>query len=274
MKKHIQIAIAAALTLGAASAAQAQTILHNWQFNETVGTAITGTVNTGTQAASGGAWNGANGNIATTPGVQTNGSGALVFTNAAANSNVWLSTTDLNYDLAGGNPGIYQVEARISAWNLDSLAADATGLYIGFVSSNNGTAVAADFNITRTAGGNTQLGARIGGTTVTVGQTFTGLTGSDLLIRLIIDATTATKTVTLQYNLAGDGWNTAIAAMNFGDQSRDLMDFRVRQSGNLTGGNITLDYLTITQVPEPSSAAALAGLGALGLVCLRRRRRA
>jgi hypothetical protein len=261
------------ITLAAAAVpAGAVTVLHNWTFNEALGTSITATANSGTQAASG-LWDGANGNIATTPGVQTNGNGQLVFSNAAGNSNVWLSSTNLAYGAqTGGTPGIYRVETLITSWDLTSLASDSSGLFIGFVSGNNNTTVTVDLNLTRNASGNTVLGARIGGTTLTTAQTFTGLTGSSLLLRLEVDATTTNKTVSLLYNLNDSGWVTGITSATFADQARNMVDFRVRQSGDLTGGNISLDYLTISLVPEPSSAAVLVGLASLGALLRRRTR--
>lgn len=52
----------------------------------------------------------------------------------------------------------------------------------------------------------------------------------------------------------------------------NAFDFAISQLDANEHRPLAFDNITFTAIPEPSSVAALAGLGALGLVSLRRRR--
>jgi len=236
----------------------AQTIVQDWQFNDAAATSLTGLSNS---AVGGG--NSFDANLA---GVETNSSGLLTIDNDGSIANSWLDTTDLSY-----TSGQYLIEANIASWNLNTNNGN-SGLYIGFMDGNNNTTVTADFNITSN-GTNMILASRIGDTTRS-GDTNFALSGSDLTIRVLVDLDAgATGEATTSYDLGSTGTFTTIVS---GESlnTRDLVDFRFRQSADWSGASdsVSMDYLTITAVPEPSAFAALAGLLALGFVTVRRRR--
>lgn len=251
MKYCIKILIfLTSLGLGSLSA---QTILHNWQFNDTVGTGLTGVANTGTDAASGGAFG------ADITGVQTDGAGNLAVNNSAS-SNSWLTTTDLAY-----TSGAYYLDARISNWNLTGNN-PTSGLFVGFMQGNDSTSVSADFNIT-SDGSNMRLQSRIGDTTYSGLTTFSN-SGTDLLIRLVLDLDAGNAS--LQYDLGSTGTYTTAVTESL--NGRTINDFRFRSSADWSGADtLSLDYMTITQVPEPSTYAAIIGVACLAFVVVRRR---
>lgn len=65
------------------------------------------------------------------------------------------------------------------------------------------------------------------------------------------------------------------AGFFFGDSmlsDRSIIYFKVN-AGIPNGGALQIDNFTVSAIPEPSTYAALAGLGALGLACWRRRQK-
>jgi len=234
----------------------AQTVVQDWQFNDANGT----TLNNAANSVGGG-----NSFDTDLSGVETDGSGLLTVNNAGSTANSWLDTANLGY-----TTGQYLIEANIASWNLNT-DNGASGLYVGFMDGNNNTTVTADFNIISN-GTNMILASRIGDTTRS-GSTNFALSGSDLTIRVLVDLDAGTSgEVTTSYDLGSTGTFTDIVtgeSLN----GRSLVDFRFRQSANWSGASdsLSMDYLTITQIPEPSSIFLLAS--GLTLCLLHRRRR-
>ena len=122
-------------------------------------------------------------------------------------------------------------------------------------------------------------------------QTGSGTGPRDFVLQYSVDGSSFTTFAS--YSITNDSWNassapgasvksfslSAITALN-GDAS---IFFRLTQSGTTSvnggtvaaGGTGRVDTFTVTgtAVPEPSSFAAFAGIGALGFCALRRRRR-
>lgn len=253
--KSTILALTAALSV---SSAHPQVVYH-WNFNDGNATGLSSLSVTGTGT----------GNFSTSiTGVTTDGTGQLAINNAAGNNNAWLSITDLGFNSVGS---VYRVETKINDWNFTGNTTDA-GVFIGFMSGDNSIAVASDFNITASAT-NMLLRSRIGGTIFTNGASF-DLSGSDLWVRMDVAYNAAdNKTTTLAYSTNGTNWTTAITNQVFADQNRNMIDFRFRSSADMSGANeVTLDYLTVSIIPE-SGTLALLGLSGLALVLGLRRRR-
>lgn len=193
MNHHRLLPLAATLAL-AASPAIGQTI-HDWQFNETSGTNIGGSGGVGPRF------------VTAITGIQTNGSGALTINNnGTSNPNTFLgsgSATNIAY-----TSGIYDLDIKIAAWsfsvsNSASLGTASAGLYIGFMHDAN-AAVTADVNIT-TNGSQMFLQTRTyNGSALVQNSDAThsvfSATGSDLLIRLRIDADAKTSSLMFSTN--------------------------------------------------------------------------
>lgn len=86
------------------------------------------------------------------------------------------------------------------------------------------------------------------------------------------DINTPSTTITDTHGLTQGTWGTG---ETLGESSIGLVTQSFISSGKANDTLVTLNSLTVTSpIPEPSAAAALLGLGALGLAALRRRRRA
>jgi hypothetical protein len=107
---------------------------------------------------------------------------------------------------------------------------------------------------------------------------------TDVTLRLSYDGTThlltpsysldgATYINFSSYDLAGAYGGTTIPP-NYNGFGLQLYGGAANGAGPVTSGTITFDNLSVSSIPEPSTYAALAGLAALGLVVLRRRRAA
>ncbi|AOS44034.1 hypothetical protein Verru16b_01095 [Lacunisphaera limnophila] len=104
---------------------------------------------------------------------------------------------------------------------------------------------------------------------------------SDVLLRMTFDATT--KNLLLDYSFnAGATFTTGATfdldgaeagpAVPYGGGMAIELAVTSRATGSaITAGQITFDNFAVTAIPEPSTYAAFAGLGALGLVLWRRR---
>lgn len=80
---------------------------------------------------------------------------------------------------------------------------------------------------------------------------------------------TPSTTVSGTHGLSEGAWG---AGETIGESGIGLVASSFISSGKANDTLVTLDSLTVTAIPEPSSAAGLAGLAALGLAALRRRR--
>lgn len=258
MKTTSKALFLAIFTALAVSTAYSQVVYH-WDFNDAANTQLSSLSVTGT-----GSGNFAN-NIT---GVITDGTGQLTVNDSSTNSNSWLSVTNLNFNTPGN---VYRVETKINDW---SFAGDTGngGVYIGFMNGDGSTSVGSDFNITA-SGTNMLLRSRIGGTSYTNGASF-ALSGSDLWVRMDVAYNGASnKSTSLSYSTDGANWTTPISNVAFAEQSRNMIDFRFRSSSDMSGADeVSLDYLTISIIPEPGTLV-LFGLSALALILGHRFRR-
>lgn len=249
------LAICSALIAGNVNA---QTILHNWQFNDAGGTSLSSTTNSGADVGTHGSF------ISDLTGVTTDGSALTVDNNGAVDTQAWLSPIDLAY-----TTGVYHLDTRISSWNLTTSNGN-SGLFIGFVEGtpDASATVTADFNLTSN-GSNMRLQSRIGDTTYS-GLTNFATTGTDLLVRVSLDLDANTATLLYDHGSTGSFTTVVTESLN----TRTVNGFRFRQSANWSGAapdTVSIDYLTITQVPEPSTYALILGGIVLGFVAYRRR---
>lgn len=113
------------------------------------------------------------------------------------------------------------------------------------------------------------------GTAAGVGATSPTLVGqasvaNDTFYRITMDLNFADGSIVFTFN------DTPYTATNLFFRSTAATSMVTSmQVNNVSFANgLTIDNLTYTVIPEPSAAAALVGLGALGLAALRRRRRA
>lgn len=253
-------ALIATLTTSVASA----TVLFQWDFNDNASTALTAT----SQSVS------PNTSFATTiTGVTTDGSGNLNVNNAAGSNNSFLGSsgvaTALNF-----TTGTYALDVKISSWQFTtnlagSLGGTGAGLYIGFLDDNAST-VTTDLNITSN-GSNMLVQSRAQTVNSNTSASNFALSGSNLLIRLLVDADANTSSLLYSTN-NGVSFTSITSAVSYG--AREANYFRFRSSANWSGATdgLLIDSITITSIPEPSSAAMLAGGLVLGMVAMRRRR--
>jgi len=259
-------AFAATLFLGA-SAASAQ-LLQSWQFNETAGTALNATLNSGP---------GSSVFASAIAGATTNGSGSLVISgNYAASVRSFAAIPSIS-------SGIVQLDVNVSGWSFVGVNA-ATGPLLEFglsaASTGNNAAIRTAhiyYDVDSTVGAS--LAGVAGGsgsssTPIAQDQVFAppgGLTRiTPITFRLIANFDTLSYTVSHSdsaFAVLSSGNIATGKAANF-VSVRALDDFSIGG----TGGNFAIDSITLTAIPEPSSFASIAGLGVLGLVLSRRRR--
>jgi hypothetical protein len=236
--------------------------LLDWQFNDANGTGLTTLAQSGTFGS---------GFATAVAGMTTNGAGGLLIKNNGTTApQSWLDGT-INL-----TSGLYQMDALISSYDLTNLTGGSattagSGLYIGFINSDNGIDVTADFNLTANAT-NVFLQGRTApsGTLAQQGSVTLAKTGTALAVRLLVDFDT--NNAELLYSAGNTGTYTSVFIASMG--TRDGVDFRLRQSANITGGsdNIVLDSITVTAIPEPGTLALVGLSGVAILMGLRRRR--
>jgi hypothetical protein len=160
--------------------------------------------------------------------------------NGSANANDWLGYFAANTTIStqsGG--GVYERNSP------------ATGAFY----SGTGATLASGAAATPVAG------ARLTNDTYSMSLSFTRATATSLSISSSMIRTT--------------GGNNYVSVNNYTDSS--VNSFNFNRLGFLAGSGLDADQvvlsnLSLTAIPEPSSFAALAGLGAIGLVASRRRR--
>lgn len=113
-------------------------------------------------------------------------------------------------------------------------------------------------------------------------QNFFAVTGSSAILRMNYDGTS--KILGTEYSV--DGGNTFLAGSSFSLTGAQVgisapynngfgLEFYASASAGLAinAGQLTFDNFAVSAIPEPSTYAALAGLGALGLAFWHRRRK-
>jgi hypothetical protein len=203
------------------------------------------------------------------------------------------SNTFTGYDFAAGSlttaiaAGSFDFSLRIDSLSVAGLGgATVQGLRVMFFS--NATSTNAGFGINADYNANTDtftVWARIGttqsstGITVAPGSLITGsvIFDSSAVADLIVSNTNALSVTStsgiLDHNFTTNDTTAAnIEGNRIVFRSPNANSFNVTP-GNTNGAFIVDDlYAGTSAVPEPSSFAALAGLGALGFAALRRRR--
>jgi hypothetical protein len=244
-----------------ASLASAQTILQQWNFNDANGTGLSSATN----SISGGATFATN-----ITGVTTNGNGSLVIA-----SNTTGAGARSFADIPDLTTGIYQIDVLIAGWNFTGSPTSGPLLEIGFSGStaNANSSRVAHLYFESTAMQTILAGVAAGtGSSSTPGaqDKFFGLVQTTPInFRLTVDFDARTYTIGTSadnYSVVSGGTIATTPASHI--QIRALDNFAIGGTGFLA-----IDSITLAPIPEPSAAAGLAGLGALGLVLFRRRRR-
>jgi hypothetical protein len=103
---------------------------------------------------------------------------------------------------------------------------------------------------------------------------------TDVLLRMSFDASTKNLALDYSFNngatfVAGttfdlDGAQAGLTAPRFDGIGLDLLG-QTNGAGVINAGQMTFDNFSVSAIPEPSTYAAFAGLGALGLAVWRRR---
>jgi hypothetical protein len=263
------------LPLGALAAlcslASAQLVLHQWTFDETVGTAINATANTGSGATAGAPTWGALVNSVAGTDWATTGTGALRL--AANNPDNVDTLVQSVVTMPGLSTGIIRFEWDLS-WDLDSRPGNVQETFL--INRNQGGSNRFRWTVgqlTGTGNPGMYLAADVGVANTTLNGNM-GASGNVVLrtdFSFVAGAVTAVSTA---YSLNGaafvDGPGTANATLV---GTGNLNDLRIHSKGRFDSDNyLDFNSVTVTAVPEPATMALLAGLCVLGLVVARRRR--
>lgn len=254
--KTIQYLISASTCLACSTAplTAAVTLLEDFQFEDTAGTTLPSVANdAGTASFSGAAAN-----------VATDNAGNLEFTvGADASDNVFRNAA---LTTQGATTGVYELAFSFSG----SIAGgDATGANVGF-GIRDDAATDVDLFIVRLhrQSSTLRLQTRIGNTNTNL-ENFGTTSVTNLTVRAVFNLDTDTMDVFWNNNGAGEQSSLGIA---INDGELDML--RLASNTNTTdwGSSDVVDvgYLTLSSVPEPSSAALL-GLGGLALILRRRK---
>lgn len=256
------------LFLSTAGSASAQP-LQSWQFEEPALTVLTGATNSGPGVA-----------LFDTPlaGITANGTGSLVVTynNTLVSGRSFADIPDIT-------SGIVQLDVNVAGWNFVGVGAVGPLLEVGLSAATTGNNAAIRtahiyFDADNVVGATLAGVAGGGGSASTPGiqdQVFAVGSGgllrtTPITFRLIANFDTRAYSVSNSdtgYTVLSTGTIATGKAGAF-VSIRALDDFTIGG----TGGHFTIDSITLTAIPEPSSYAAILGLAAFGLVALRRRR--
>ncbi|MBC8011865.1 MAG: hypothetical protein H7067_17400 [Burkholderiales bacterium] len=251
------LAVASAFVLPAFASAQ---VLYSWQFNDVAGTALNATA-----SSTGVLFNNA------ITGVTTNGTGGLsVGYNSTSSTRTFADVPDIS-------TGILQLDVVVASWDFSGVTAEpGFGPLIEFgfapaINSTNGTTRTA---LIQFAADNVEadiigVASGTGGTNTPLGlNAFGRVQSTPITFRLVANFITDTYTVSSSAN------NFVTAASGTMDPTRGANFIQIRTLDNFTagGGTFIVDSLTVTAIPEPAAATALAGIAILGLAATRRRR--
>lgn len=246
----------AALALASLAPAASAQLLQSWNFNDAAATTLTGVANSGPGSA---AWS------ADITGVSTNGTGAL-----SINS----TTTSNSFAALGAtfDTGIVSATATFADWNLLNEGGLNQSFYFGFTNAASASASLVA-RVALLARGETGVELLVQQSSIT--NTPAIFLPVDLLGPLSITLTVDTggDTLDLSYTYGGDTFSVYTGAtLDTNSSLRSISHLTLRTLGNISTSTLLLGSLTVSQVPEPATAATAAGLAALGLGLLRRRR--
>lgn len=264
MKNHTRTSLPSALALATAfmlpAFASAQ-VLQVWNFNDTAGTGLNASASTG-----GIQFNNA---IA---GVATNGTGGLSFAYTSTSSSRSFA------DIPDVSTGILQLDILVASWDFSGITALPTFgplVEFGFAPVIGTTNTATRTALIQFTADNVEVGmvgvaAGTGSTgTALSGNLFGDIQATPVTLRLVANFDTDTYTVSNSAN----GFSTPASGILAADRGANFIMIRALDNFTTGGSSFVVDSITLTAIPEPASATALAGLAILGLVATRRRRR-
>lgn len=253
-----------------AGVASAQTTVIDFQFNDELDTALNSATNSGTDTT---AWNFALGNP---DEGYTDGSGSFVIGDdglSGAGSGAITTDYTRKVTLASALTGSYVFDAKLSAWNL-------TGAYqgmgvnfkIGDTSTNTANMVF-DWRATDNIRTRHSTSGTVTGTATQQGNFADS--GTNLFLRIAGDLTSGAFTTS--YSTDGINYNDLLAD---GGGLTNLAEIKLIVEGlndpstETWGADnyVSVDYITLTAIPEPGTYALIAGLLGLTAVMVRRRK--
>ena len=266
MKKTSYILGAIAL-FASASMASAQTITHDFQFNDAATTGLQSVANTGTVSTD--TWNF---DVKDGALIQGAGNGSAFVIGADATAVTTTITKDYTRKVEFGTAittGTYSLDIKMASWTLTN---GAISEGFTFKLGNDGVtgqinqvfAVNADASNVRSRH---SVAGVVGGAAA---QTNVGFTGTDFFWRVAGDLDAGTFTTS--YSTDGITYNALIAN---GTGFTSIGEFLLGIEGTTTWNSASqtaIDSITLTVVPEPSTYALLGGLCALSFAAMRRRR--
>ncbi|GAA5494359.1 hypothetical protein Rhal01_00519 [Rubritalea halochordaticola] len=252
-----------------AASAHAAVMLEQWNFDDSAGTGLANVSNTGSVGT---AWNF---NLAGQPGEgATDGTGNLVL---EANTDAGSSTISSDYTRkatfsSSVTTGAYTFEYSLSNWDLnDTAGADAIAGQEGFTLKIDDGAGNQINLITALTGADNNVRVRHatnGTVSGTAAQSTIGLSGSTLVVR--VEGNLDDGTFTTSYD-TGSGFNTLIAdGTGLNSIGEIILSIEGDQGGWSSTDSMSVDYIQLEAIPEPSSTA-LIGLASLGFILRRRR---
>ncbi|CAA6694114.1 MULTISPECIES: PEP-CTERM sorting domain-containing protein [unclassified Lentimonas] len=264
--KKTPYTLGAIALLAGASALSAQTITHNFQFNDAAQTGLQSAANTGTVSTD--TWNFDVQNVSVEGA--TNGSAFVLGTDATAGT-IAISkdyTRKVTFATAF-TAGTYQLDVKMASWDLTSGVANE-----GFTFKLGDAAASAQVNqifAVNAAPNNVRSRHATSGTaTGTAAQTNVGYSGSNFSWR--VEGNLDTGAFTTSYSTDGVAYTALITD---GAGITDIGEFILAIEGDTpwnAASQTAIDSITLTVIPEPSTFALLGGLCALGYVMVRRRR--
>lgn len=254
MKRSAILLTLAALFSMASAQSDASTI-ESWQMNDPVGTGLPDLANDAGSAA----WAGAAAQVA------TNGSGALAYSVGADGSdNVFRNATLTNPDQTSG-----VFELAFNYVSADLSGGDDAGANVGYGFRD--TATNSDLFIVRLheQSGTLRLQTRIGGANTNL-ENFGVASLSSLAVRAVAD---------LDADLLDVYWKLGVSAeqsaldIPIPDGEFDIVRMVANTNSADWGANdiVTVDFVTVSQIPEPAGFVLL-GLGCATLAIARGRR--